>query len=506
MSRGSAGTAADVLVVGAGPVGLFTAALLDAAGVRVTVLEQRTGPSEHSKGATVHPRTLEVLSALRAADGRGLGDVLADQGRRATGTHFALLPTLLDYSGLPTRYPYVLMVPQSRTELLLLEHLLSRAVPVHYGQRVEQVAQDRDGVRAHVGRAVYRARYLVGADGAHSLVRGQAGIVFPGTGPSLVTFVADARLAHPPGQAVHRWDARSGTLSVLPLPGGLHRLYGAEPRDTGLSAAQAGSRRDAELTEERLRSALRRISGTDYGLRETVWMSKVTDATHTAAQLRAGRVFLAGDAAHTHFPAGGQGLNVGLQDAANLAWKLAAECTGSAAPHIRCGPSGYHAERHPVAAALAHNTLAQTALMYTFTPAGAALRHLISDLLVHEEGAARHLAGWMSGLDVSYPAPLGAHPLAGRRLPAPELLDRLRPGRFLLALRAGSGGELACPTGLFTPEPTSRDFGAAAALVRPDGHIAHAWDHVPDRSTVLAAHAHWTGTSSVRWPTRGAAR
>ncbi|WP_327350770.1 FAD-dependent oxidoreductase [Streptomyces sp. NBC_01304] len=487
----------DVLVVGGGPVGLFTAALLDGAGVRVAVLERRTGPSEHSKGATVHPRTLEVLSVLRAHDGAGLGDVLAARGRPAPATHFALLPALLDYSTLPTRYPYVLMVPQACTERLLLEHLRDRGVPVHYGQRVEQVLQDRDGIRARVDRTMHTARYLVGADGTHSLVRRQARIDFPGTEPSLVAFVADVQLADPPPQALHHWNDRSGTLSVLPLPSGLHRLYGAEPRDTRLSPAHVRSRQRGELTEQQLRSAMHRIIGTDFALRKTVWRSQVTDTTRTAVRLRAGRIFLAGDAVHAHFPAGGQGLNVGLQDAANLAWKLAAECVGRATPDILSGPASYHAERHPVAESLAHNTLAQTALMYSFTPAGAALRALVSDLVGHDPGTAQRLTGWISGLGVHYPAPLGAHPMAGRRLPEPELLDRLRPGHFLLAHRADAApppvsAELTAATTPLLIASTSRSFGAHAALVRPDGHVAHAWDQVPDGPAIHAAMGCWT--------------
>ncbi|NEB74659.1 NAD(P)-binding protein [Streptomyces sp. SID14478] len=504
MSSGSGG-APDVLIVGGGPVGLFAAALLDGAGVKVTVLEQHAGPSEHSKGATVHPRTLEVLSALRACDGRGLGDVLAAQGRTITGAHFALLPSLLDYSALPTRYPYVLMVPQTRTEGLLLEHLRSRGVPVRYGHRVERVEQDHDSVRVRVRvrgeGAVHEARYLIGADGTHSTVRRQAGIAFPGTAPSLITFVADVRLGAPPPRPVHHWDVRSGTLSVLPLPGGLHRLFGAQPCDTGLSPAKVRAVQDAELTGRDLRRSMRRIAGTDFALREIVWRSRVTDTTHTAERLRSGRVFLAGDAAHTQFPAGGQGLNVGLQDAANLAWKLAAECNGIAPPNILAEQASYHEERHPVAQALAHNTLAQSALMYTFSPAGAALRGLMSDLITQEESAARRLAGWVSGLDVRYPAPPDAHPLVGSRLQDPHLLDRLRPGRFLLALRDGTSelwSSVSLPDTLLLPEHASGAFGASAALVRPDGHVAEAWDHLPDDRTIGEALLRWTYAMPAR--------
>ncbi|MGG7568808.1 FAD-dependent monooxygenase [Streptomyces sirii] len=492
----------EVLIVGGGPVGLFTAALLDAEGIAVTVLEQRSGPSEHSKGATVHPRTLEVLNVLRDSGGRGLGDALAAQGTRNSGTHFALLPSLLDYSALPTRFPFVLLVPQARTERLLLDHLLEHGVPVLYEHHVNAVTQGEDGVRARFGCRVSRARYLVGADGAHSLVRKQARIEFRGAPATMLSFVADVQLDDPPPHPVQYWDPETGTLSVIPLPDGQHRLYGAEPTDTRLSPEQVASRNRGGPTRQQLHDAMRRITGTDFELREAVWTSQVTDATRYVVQHRAGRIFLAGDSAHVHFPAGGQGLNAGLQDAANLAWKLAAEVRGRAPQHLRDGPTSYHNERGPIARRLTLNTLAQTAVMYNFSPAGAALRDLLSTLIAREPGTAGQLAGWLSGLTVHYPPPQDTHPLVGRRMPDPDLLDRLRPGRFLLAGPTGTCQASDFPEHTIDVAHLPLDgVDASAVLVRPDGHVANAWtDATADPHSIRTAWAHWTGAAHPAWP------
>ncbi|MFE7118735.1 FAD-dependent monooxygenase [Streptomyces sp. NPDC057654] len=473
---------ADVVIAGAGPVGLLTAALLDAAGVRVQVFEREAGPSVHSKATTVHPRTLEVLTALETG-GRRLSDVLVDQGRPLPRAHFAALPAMLDYSALRTPFPYVLMIPQARTERALTDYLHERGVPVRYRRPVTDAEQDASGVRVHTGDDVHEARYLVGADGARSLVRRLAGIGFPGTAPSLVGFAADVELADPPGAPSHRWFRDTGSLSIVPLPDGQYRIFGTEPADTGLTSEEVRARRARPQSLEWLRATLRRITGSDCGVRGASWITNATDSTRNADRYRSGRLLIVGDAAHIHLPAGGQGLNVGLQDAANLAWKLAAEHHGWAAGRLTDGPYDYDSERRPISARLAANTLAQGALMHTFTPGGEALRAMFSDLIAQGGDVASELTGWLSGLDLSYPAPDGAHPVTGTRAPdlalaGSSLLHALRQDAFVLADFT--------PSGRFAHLASRRvDVRAArpgsgpgawsaveAALIRPDGYVA----------------------------------
>ncbi|WP_433859634.1 FAD-dependent monooxygenase [Streptomyces kronopolitis] len=486
----------EVIVAGGGPVGLLTAALLDAAGVSVEVLESKSGQSEYSKASAMHPRTLEVLTLLRTDGGRRLSDVLVPLGRTQRATHFAALPALLDYSGLDTPYPFLLVIPQATTERVLAEHLRRRGVPVRHGHEVTGFTQDEHGVRVSVNGGVREARYLVGADGARSLVRREAGIDFPGTPPTTVGFVADVTLADPPDRVRHFWDHRVGQASIIPFPDGWCRVFGTLAEDTGLTPEQVRTRQSQPLTVDEVRAALGRVAGTDHGLREARWLSRAGDTTRQAARYRRNRVFLAGDAAHVHFPAGGQGMNIGMQDAANLAWKLAAEIQGRAPSLIVDGPASYERERAPVAARLAANTLAQGALFTTFTPAGAALRDLMSELIAKRGETADDLAAWLSGLGHAYPPAATGHPWEGRRAPDFALADgsvhrRLAVDRFLLAdfTPDAAYGQLR-PHGVevVRARPWS---GLSAALIRPDGHIARAWT-APDVTGVSAELEAWT--------------
>ncbi|AHH95652.1 monooxygenase [Kutzneria viridogrisea] len=455
---------AEVVVAGGGPVGLMTAALLNAAGVSVLVLEKLDRPTTQSRATTLHPRSLEVFSALP-----GLAERLIELGRPVSGTHFAVLPDLLDLTGLDTRYPFTLLVPQVRTERLLAEHLATSGVVVLRGTEVTGLEQDAEGVRVLAGGQVHHGRYLVGADGAHSAVRKLAGIEFPGREPTMCGFLADVELAEAPPRT-HQWRHDTGWLSAVRLTDGVHRLFGAEPGDTGLSPEQVRERQAEPLTEGELRAVLRRVVGTDFGLRAVHWTSRANDSTRHAATFRSGRVLLAGDAAHVHLPAGGQGLNVGLQDATNLAWKLAAELRGWAPEGLL---DSYDAERRPIAEKLAANTLAQSALMTTFTPAGGALRDLVSGLIA-DGTLTSELAGWISGIAVRYPAPPGAHPLVGARWPEAIGLpvDRMTKVDFTPDHRLGW-------------RPARPWQGLAAAVIRPDGHVAQAWDSAEDALSQL---------------------
>ncbi|WP_269857515.1 FAD-dependent oxidoreductase [Streptomyces sp. RPT161] len=495
--------AADVIVVGGGPVGLMTAALLDAAGVRVEVYERNAQPSGQSRGATMHPRTLEVLTMLDAGEGRRISDVLMAQGRRVRQAHFAALRATLDYHELDTPFPFVLMVPQWRTERALAEYLRTRAVPVHYGAEVTDVEQSADEVRIRAGRTRRTARYLVGADGAHSMVRKAAGIDFEGTVPTMVGFVADVQLTEPVPAAQHFWNHEAGHASVVPLTETTTRVFGVDVADTGLTADQVRRRQAEPLTLDELSRALKAICGTDFGMHSPSWLSKANNSSRHAACYRKGRVLLAGDAAHVHLPAGGQGLNVGLQDATNLAWKLAAEVHGWAPERLISGEADYDSERRPIAERLVASTLAQDALMHNFSSPGEALRDMFCGFIQRRGELAAELSGWLSGLAVGYPGPEGAHPLVGTKapdlaLPAGTLLRALRPDRFLLldftsgASHADLGSARVEVVNAQRPSGRSDPaWGAVrAALIRPDGHVAYATE---SGAGLADAVAEWTG-------------
>ncbi len=468
--------AEGVIVVGGGPVGLWLAAELRLRDVPVTVLEARPRRSPHSRALTVHPRTLEVL------DCRGVVEPFLAEGVRIPSGHFAALTERMDFRPLDTPFPFTLSLPQARTEELLEEHAVRAGARILRGHRVTGVEAGADAVELTVegpdGPYRTSAAYVVGCDGTRSAVRESAGVAFPGTAATLWAWMGDVVLDAPPaGPAV---SGPRGQLMVFPLPGGVHRVVGNDP-DTVRQA------RPGELTFEELRDRVTAIAGTDFGMRGPRWLSRFGNATRQAETYRRGRVLLAGDAAHMHFPAGGPGLNVGVQDATNLGWKLAAVLRGTATDGLL---DSYHGERHPVGAELLLNTRAQTALMTAYAPEGQALRGLLGEFIATVPEFSRTLAERMSGLSVVYPPAEGAsaHPLTGRR--APDL--RFADGRRLFELLRGGGRVLLDLTGGAaaglpgrTPDtvvhtaplaPHDRDTWrrVTAALIRPDGHVAWA--------------------------------
>ncbi|MEV7087910.1 FAD-dependent monooxygenase [Streptomyces sp. NPDC093085] len=523
----------DVIVVGGGPVGLWLAAELRLGGASVTVLEARTVRSPHSRALTIHPRTIENLAFRGVA-----GPFLAEGGRIPRG-HFGGLEALLDFSVLDTPYPFTLALPQARTEELLEDHARAAGVRILRGHRVTGLSQGAGsdsvtvrvegaegvggaaaagGGEAGVGAYALAGRYVVGCDGTRSTVRAAAGIGFPGTDATVWGWLGDVVLDDPPpGAGLLNLSGPEGGLLVVPLGGGPHRFVGITPEDIG--AAPDGPPVLAEL-----RAKVTRIAGRDFGMRDPAWLSRFGNATRQAARYRAGRVLLAGDAAHMHFPAGGVGLNVGIQDATNLGWKLAAVVRGAASPGLL---DSYHAERHPVGAELLESTRAQTALMLGFSPEGQALRAFLSGRIAGVPEFSRDLAERLSGLSVAYPpAPgSGAHPLTGRRAPdlalepappggpdagspdagspdsgspaagspsagATTLFGLLRDGRHVLLLGGGGGageeghGPAEVPDGtvvrrarLVSSHPGWS--GVRSVLVRPDGHVA--WAYGEDR-------------------------
>jgi 2-polyprenyl-6-methoxyphenol hydroxylase-like FAD-dependent oxidoreductase len=474
-------TKATVIVAGAGPVGLTVAALLDLAGVPVEVFEREHVRGTHSRATTLHPRTLETLDALPVGSDSRVSDLVVARGRRVPRAHFATLPAMLDYTDLPTRYPFVLMVPQPRVEAVLAEYLRDRGVAVHHGHEVTGVEQDSEGVRVSVGDVVHRADFLIGADGAHSVVRKCTGVEFAGVPPTAVGFGADVALAEQPTAPRHHWRTGVGSASIVPLTDTTVRIFGTAARDTGLTPEQVRVRQAEPLTLAELRAVLREVVGDDCGVRGASWLTRSSNTTRHATRYRVGRVLLVGDAAHVHLPAGGQGLNVGVQDAANLAWKLAAEIHGWAPPQVVDGVADYDHERRDIGERLAANTLAQDALMHNFTASGAALRDLFTDLIA-SGGVVPDLRGWLSGLGLRYPQPDGVAPLVGSRAPDVQVdgdtLPRaLRPDRLLLldftdrdTFAPLSGPHLDVRSATADGTPWS---GHTAALIRPDGYVAH---------------------------------
>ncbi|MGY4969006.1 FAD-dependent monooxygenase [Streptomyces nigrescens] len=513
----------DVIVVGAGPTGLMLGAELALGGVRVQILERRTEAQRQSRALTLHPRSVELM------DQRGLVERFLARGRAVPGWHFAGLDTRLDFSALDTRHGYTLFLAQARTEQLLAERAHALDVPIRRGYEVVGLRQDDGndggrgsgdgrGGRRDPGRVevdvrgpggdlrTVRARYVVGCDGGRSAVRRAAGIEFPGTDETLTGALGDFAVVDP--VALDR--ARAHGVLIAPLepepepepederrdggpaegrPGGLTRIVLVDPRRMRAPAAEP-------LTLEEFRTSLADICGTDCGVAQPRWLSRFGNATRLAARYRAGRVLLAGDAAHIHFPAAGQGLNTGLQDAMNLGWKLAAEINGWAPPGLL---DSYHAERHPIGQAVTENTEVQTLLMeLTLLPPyqrpAAALRKLLTELLGIEE-VNRRLAGRISALDTAYPPTAAdADPLAGRRMPDVALTaadstagrahELLPPGRFVLLDLAGDEELRRTVTTGWGPRVTALTVtrhehrtdldGVREILIRPDGHIAWA--------------------------------
>lgn len=493
---------AEVIVAGAGPVGLLLACELALAGVRVTVLERRSEPVAQSRALTMHGRTLEML-ALRGVAGR-----FRARGMPIPSGHFAGLPTRLDFSACDSSYPFTLFIPQSVTEQLLEAWAGELGVDLRRGARVDSTGQDEEGVwvtgmerGAACGTGAgmpfrLEARYLVGADGARSLVRRQAGIAFDGLPATRTAMLGDVLLRTPPAGRALSLGNPAGGLMVVPLGGELYRVIVVDARDIAVPV-------EVPVTLDGLAAATRRVAGDDFGMHEAQWLSRFSNQTCLAQSYRQGRILLAGDAAHIHLPAGGQGMNVGMQDAMNLGWKLAAVLRGRGdATWLASLLDSYEAERHPVGAALYRNTLAQSALMMeSFDPAGQALRATLSELIKGKELNAT-LAHDLSGFGIRYPAALlpAAHDgeacarWTGRRLPdwplrladgsASSLYRHLAGGRWVVLRVLGDGGaQDGLPDGLAAawvetvtatvPGREAELVGVAALVVRPDGHVDH---------------------------------
>ncbi len=438
----------EVVIAGGGPTGLMLAGELALAGVDVVVVERRaTQDVVGARAGGLHARTIEVL------DQRGLADRFLSQGQAAQIAGFAWIP--LDVRDLPTRHNYGLALSQHHIERVLAEWVGELRVPIHRGREVTGFAQDDAGVDVALsdGRSL-RAAYLVGCDGGRSRIRKAAGIAFPGWDPTTSHLIAEAELAEEPEWGLRR-DARGIHSFSKVGDGGAVRLLVTE-RHVG---------RAGEPTLRDLSEALVAVHGTDYGVHSPTWISRFTDVARQAASYRQGRVLLAGDAAHVHYPAGGQGLNTGVQDAVNLGWKLAQVVKRTSPERLL---DTYHAERHPVAARVLRNTMAQVALLRADDRTDA-LRDAVSELLGVDD-ARRRLAAEMSGLGVHYDLGAG-HPLLGRRVPDLDLVTADGPRRVFPLLHD------ARPVLLTLGEPSAFDVAPWADRVRSvDARYDGAWE------------------------------
>jgi 3-(3-hydroxy-phenyl)propionate hydroxylase len=461
-----------VVIAGGGPTGLMLAGELALAGVDVAIVERRASQDlAGSRAGGLHSRSIEVL------DQRGIADRFLSQGQLHPVVHFHIP---LDISDFPTRHNYVLGLWQNHIERILADWVGELAVPIYRGREVTDIAQDDSGVDVALsGGQSLRAEYLVGCDGGRSLVRKAAGIAFPGWDPTTSWLIAEVETAEEP-----KWGLHQDAL-------GIHGIGKAENGGARIVLTEQQLRGDSEPTLRDVSEALVAVYGTDFRVHSPTWISGFTDMTRQAAAYRDRRVLLAGDAAHVHPPVGGRGLNIGVQDAVNLGWKLA-QVVKLISPESLLDT--YHAERHPVAARALRNTMAQVALRRT-DDRTKALGDTVSELLGLDEPR-RRLAAEISGLDIDYGLDDG-HKLLGRRMPDLDLVTANGPLRVFTLLHdarpvllnlGDPGGFDITPWADRVQLVDARYAGQwelpvlgavaapAAVLIRPDGYVAWVGD------------------------------
>jgi 3-(3-hydroxy-phenyl)propionate hydroxylase len=476
-----------VVIAGGGPTGMMLAAELTLAGTDVLIVERRPSVRlESSRSRGLHSRTIEVL------DQRGVADRFLAEGKAVQVQSFAGVP--MDISDFPTRHNYGLALLQSHFERILAGWIDELGVPVLREREVTGFTQDDGGVDVVLSDGTsLQAQYLVGCDGGRSVVRKAAGIDFAGWDPTTCWIIAEVEMAEQP-----EFGLRGG--------GGIGP---AEEGRVGVTLIEPDVNRTDEPTLEDLRAALIRVDGTDHGVHSPRFISRFTDMTRQAVAYRSGRVLVAGDAAHVHAPIGGQGLNIGVQDAVNLGWKLAQVVSGTSPVSLL---DTYQAERHPVGARVLRNTMAQRALGAT-DDRSVALRDTVVELLRMDEPR-KHIAAMIAGLDVAYDLGEG-HQQLGRRMPDLDLatadgtvrvFSLLHEAKPIL-LNLGDAGALEIAPwadrvqlidaeylGSWELPVLGRVASPAAVLIRPDGHVAWVGDGTD--TGLREALTTWFGTPS----------
>ena len=472
----------EVVIAGGGPTGLMLAGELALAGVDVAIVERR--PSQDllgSRSGGLHSRTIEVL------DQRGIADRFLTEGQVAQVAGFAF--NRLDISDFPTRHNYGLGLWQKHIERILAGWVNELPVTIYRSSEVTGLTQDATGVDVHLaGGESMRAAYLVGCDGGRSVVRKAAGIEFPGWDPTMSALLAEVEVDEEPELGIRQDELGTHSFGRVEYEIRDGEIVFADKGPVGVMVTERQPAPSTEPTLRDLSEALVTVYGTDYGIHSPTWITRFTDMTRQAASYREGRVLLAGDAAHVHSPAGGQGLNTGVQDAVNLGWKLAQVVKEISPPSLL---DSYHSERHPVAARVLQNTMAQTALMRPADARLEALRATVTELLSFDEPRKRY-AGMMSGLDIHYDLGEG-HPLLGRRMPDLDLETAKGPLRVFTLLHdakpvllnlAASGGLDLTPwqdrvqmidakyDGPWNLPVLGEVIAPAAVLIRPDGYVA----------------------------------
>ncbi len=459
----------DVIVTGGGPTGMMLAAELRLHGVHVLVLEKETEPITYVRSLGLHARSIEVM------DQRGLLERFLALGQQyPVGGFFAGIPKPSP-DRLDTAHPYVLGIPQPTTDRLLTERAIELGAEIRRGCELVGLRQDDDGVTAELADGTQlRARFLVGCDGGRSTVRKLLGVGFPGEPTRVDTLLGEMEVGVPPetvAEVVAEVRKTQLRFGVGPFGEGVYRVV--------VPAEGVAEDRSVPPTLEEVKRQLRAFAGTDFGVHSPRWISRFGDATRLAERYRTGRVLLAGDAAHVHPPVGGQGLNLGIQDAFNLGWKLAAEVGGWAPEGLL---DSYHTERHPVAADVLELTRAQMELI-SAEPGPRSVRRLMSELMDFED-VNRYLAEKITAIGVRYDVGEG-HDLLGRRLrdmplKRGRLYELMHGGRGLLLDQTGRLSVAGWADRVDHVVDVSEELDVPAVLLRPDGHVAWAGEDQQD--------------------------
>lgn len=470
----------DVIVAGGGPTGMMLASELRLHDVHALVLEKDTEPTPVVRSLGLHARSIEVM------DQRGLLERFLALGQQYPVGGFAAIskpaPDRLD-----TAHPYVLGIPQTTTDRLLTEHATELGVEIRRGCELVGLSQDDHGVTVELADGTQlRSRYLVGCDGGRSTVRRLLGVGFPGEPARVEWLLGEMELTAPPetlNAVMAEVRKTQKGFGAMPLGDGVYRVV--------VPAEGVAEDRSVPPTLEEVKQQLRVVAGTDFGVHSPRWLSRFGDATRLAERYRVGRVLLAGDAAHIHPPMGGQGLNLGVQDAFNLGWKLAAEVDGWAPEGLL---DSYHTERHPVAADVLDNTRAQAELM-SVEPGPQAVRRLVSELMDFEE-VNRYLIEKITATGIRYDFGEG-HELLGRRLRDVELkrgrlYELMHGGRGLLLDQTGRLSVAGWADRVDHVVDVSEELDVPAALLRPDGHVAWVGD---DQQDLLSRLPKWFGAA-----------